>query len=510
MAIIMDGNGRWATARRLPRLAGHQRRSRKLCAAWWKPPRPRRRRAHASTPSRPITGSVPPAEVAALMGLLRLICATNSRRCVRQRRPRFPHRPPRPDAGTLCSPKSRKSRRATPRGQKLTPAAGGRLFLPRRHCGRRSPPRAGRLSARASRKPSAPMSTCSIRTAGEQRLSDFLLWECAYAEFVFSDKKWPEFVPPTSPPPSPNSAPATAALEPSWHERSRPLAVARLRSGCRRAPRHRPPLPWPAATRSAATSLACSPSPLWHLPPMRCSSSRSLSAAKQQVLDPRRYQGASAPPIAISPSPSRASRQADRATSSRCRVQSSAARVTMRPSAPQATLIDDTGREFTASDELDPEPFARLVAPGASYMKTLVYHVPAGVGEPKLYLSEGGWVTRFLIGDENSFLHRRRRSSGSSAPPSHCPHGVLRLDEQTKHSGAPGRGAILAAEMPAAPASPLHPGTAHLKLRTNPTTRCGAAASSCRRRAARLAERRGRGPRLLRPRVAPTARSSSP
>ncbi|HEY9225120.1 MAG TPA: polyprenyl diphosphate synthase, partial [Gemmatimonadaceae bacterium] len=32
-----------------------------------------------------------------------------------------------------------------------------------------------------------------IRTGGEQRLSDFLLWECAYAEFYFTRCMWPEF-----------------------------------------------------------------------------------------------------------------------------------------------------------------------------------------------------------------------------------------------------------------------------------------------------------------------------
>lgn len=32
-----------------------------------------------------------------------------------------------------------------------------------------------------------------IRTAGEQRLSNFLLWQCAYAEFVFVDELWPAF-----------------------------------------------------------------------------------------------------------------------------------------------------------------------------------------------------------------------------------------------------------------------------------------------------------------------------
>jgi undecaprenyl diphosphate synthase len=32
-----------------------------------------------------------------------------------------------------------------------------------------------------------------VRTGGEQRLSDFLLWECAYAELMFSPKMWPEW-----------------------------------------------------------------------------------------------------------------------------------------------------------------------------------------------------------------------------------------------------------------------------------------------------------------------------
>ncbi len=34
-----------------------------------------------------------------------------------------------------------------------------------------------------------------IRTGGEKRLSDFLLWECAYAEFVFTTSLWPDFTP---------------------------------------------------------------------------------------------------------------------------------------------------------------------------------------------------------------------------------------------------------------------------------------------------------------------------
>ena len=39
----------------------------------------------------------------------------------------------------------------------------------------------------------APEVDLLIRTGGEQRLSDFLLWECAYAELYFADCLWPDF-----------------------------------------------------------------------------------------------------------------------------------------------------------------------------------------------------------------------------------------------------------------------------------------------------------------------------
>lgn len=39
----------------------------------------------------------------------------------------------------------------------------------------------------------APDVDLLIRTGGEQRLSDFLLWECAYAEFYFTHTMWPDF-----------------------------------------------------------------------------------------------------------------------------------------------------------------------------------------------------------------------------------------------------------------------------------------------------------------------------
>ena len=41
----------------------------------------------------------------------------------------------------------------------------------------------------------APDVDLLIRTGGEQRLSDFLLWECAYAELLFTDRMWPDFGP---------------------------------------------------------------------------------------------------------------------------------------------------------------------------------------------------------------------------------------------------------------------------------------------------------------------------
>ena len=51
-----------------------------------------------------------------------------------------------------------------------------------------------------------------IRTGGEKRLSDFLLWECAFAELIFVEKRWPDFT----------VADLRAALQEfSWRERTR-------------------------------------------------------------------------------------------------------------------------------------------------------------------------------------------------------------------------------------------------------------------------------------------------
>ena len=45
----------------------------------------------------------------------------------------------------------------------------------------------------ATNSPPVPDIDLMIRTSGEQRLSDFCLWECAYAEFYFCDALWPDF-----------------------------------------------------------------------------------------------------------------------------------------------------------------------------------------------------------------------------------------------------------------------------------------------------------------------------
>lgn len=91
----------------------------------------------------------------------------------------------------------------------------------------------------------------------------------------------------------------------------------------------------------------------------------------------------------------------------RVKVHSDAARVTMTPSAPAAVLIDEQGREYSGTDELDPTAFARPVGPHESYTKTLVYHVPPEVRNPRISLQEGGWITRIIIGDEGSLLHKK-------------------------------------------------------------------------------------------------------
>jgi undecaprenyl diphosphate synthase len=52
---------------------------------------------------------------------------------------------------------------------------------------------AERLASAVAESEAAPDVDLLIRTGGEQRLSDFLLWECAYAELYFTSRLWPDF-----------------------------------------------------------------------------------------------------------------------------------------------------------------------------------------------------------------------------------------------------------------------------------------------------------------------------
>ena len=63
-----------------------------------------------------------------------------------------------------------------------------------------SPPPASRptrstsaRSATRSTRAACPIPTCVIRTGGEQRISNFLIWQSAYAELVFTECLWPDF-----------------------------------------------------------------------------------------------------------------------------------------------------------------------------------------------------------------------------------------------------------------------------------------------------------------------------
>jgi undecaprenyl diphosphate synthase len=199
-AIIMDGNGRWAAARGRPRAMGHAAGVTAL------------RRIAEAAPLHGITTLTvyafsadnwnrPRSEVAALMTLLRRSLATEVDRCVRNdvrlsivgRRDRLPN--------PLV--------RAIESAEEAT-ASGRRLWLRvavdysardsmARAAACWSKPQAptreefAALLAAVDASPIAPDVDLLIRTGGEQRLSDFLLWESAYAELYFTPRMWPDF-----------------------------------------------------------------------------------------------------------------------------------------------------------------------------------------------------------------------------------------------------------------------------------------------------------------------------
>ena len=200
----MDGNRRWASARGRPRA----RRSRGRRRGDPGPPPSRRpaRRAGAH----PVR--LQPRE----LGPLR----RRGRRALRSPRVGHPERdrraPSRRASGSASSAGSTSCRRRPARSidaaldgdrGRRPPAPQHRLQLrgPDRAGRRRSggSPRAGSRRRTSTRQPIAgalytaglPDPDLVIRTGGEQRLSNFLIWQSAYAEFYFCDALWPDFGP---------------------------------------------------------------------------------------------------------------------------------------------------------------------------------------------------------------------------------------------------------------------------------------------------------------------------
>jgi len=204
IAIIMDGNGRWAQARGLPRIAGHRRGAeavrRTLTAA-----------AEFGVPYLTLFGfssenwKRPLAEVDDLMGLLRHYLrgeiAELHRNGVRLRvigeRSRLA-----PDIVILIENAEALTR--DNRGVNLTIAlsyggraeiiAAMRVLAAKAVAGELAPDAIDEdVIARHLFTADIPDPDLLIRTSGEQRISNFLLWQCAYAELVFTKTLWPDF-----------------------------------------------------------------------------------------------------------------------------------------------------------------------------------------------------------------------------------------------------------------------------------------------------------------------------
>lgn len=204
VAIIMDGNGRWAKARGLPRSAGHKRGAEAVrrtveCA----------REMGVSYLTLYAFSSEnwkrPQGEVTDLMGLLRLYLRnevkTLHKNGIRLRvigdRSRLG-----PDIVALIEESEAKTAGNAAMTLILALSYGGRQEIAAAAAALAADVAAGRLAADQVDEAalSARLFTAGIpdpdliiRTSGEQRISNFLLWQCAYAELVFLDVLWPDF-----------------------------------------------------------------------------------------------------------------------------------------------------------------------------------------------------------------------------------------------------------------------------------------------------------------------------
>lgn len=199
VAIIMDGNGRWAKQRHLPRLAGHKAGVEAV------------RRVTRAARAMGIEALTlyafssenwrrPAQEVGDLMGLLRLFIRSDLAELARENvrlRVIGDYRAFTPDLVKLVDDAI--ARTAANTGPLLVIAlnygAQAELAAAARRAAAKLPPEQIDEAAIAAELETAdlPPLDLIIRTSGEQRLSNFLLWQAAYAELLFVDTLWPDF-----------------------------------------------------------------------------------------------------------------------------------------------------------------------------------------------------------------------------------------------------------------------------------------------------------------------------
>jgi undecaprenyl diphosphate synthase len=204
VAIIMDGNGRWAVSRRLPRIAGHREGARAV-----------RRTIEAAIQTGVAWLTIyafssenwrrPAGEVLDLTGLLRLYLKNELAELkdngVRLRvigdRSRFDPDIQR-DLAAAEAETSANSRLnltvALSYGARDEILGAARKLAEAVRDGRLDPVLIDEVRfSSALATTGIPDPDLVIRTSGEQRLSNFLLWQAAYAELVFLDVLWPDF-----------------------------------------------------------------------------------------------------------------------------------------------------------------------------------------------------------------------------------------------------------------------------------------------------------------------------
>ena len=199
VALIMDGNGRWAKQRHLPRLAGHKAGVEAV------------RRVTRAARAMGIEALTlyafssenwrrPAQEVGDLMGLLRLFIRSDLAELARENvrlRVIGDYRAFTPDLVKLVDDAI--ARTAGNTGPLLVIAlnygAQAELAAAARRAAAKWPAEQIDEAAIAAELETAdlPPLDLIIRTSGEQRLSNFLLWQAAYAELLFVDTLWPDF-----------------------------------------------------------------------------------------------------------------------------------------------------------------------------------------------------------------------------------------------------------------------------------------------------------------------------